>query len=194
MIPAGGMGHMKATVRLMASGVAILLLVAGFLLVVASANGDSKDMVPGAAGYIERQLPHLRVLPTNAAAKAVRSFLAKERPRQPSPFFCSGDFDGDGRPDAALLLREGSANALILTALHRLPDGGFKHYMLHRSLNQPTEPLEVYVTCEPPGRRRAVEGRDIRLRHGGILESFWGKGSVLYYFENGQYQRIGISD
>ncbi len=60
--------------------------------------------------YLRTRFPRLSVLTHDEATEENLGFATSEL-RQPSPFICFGDFDGNGLEDAAVLLRENPSHA-----------------------------------------------------------------------------------
>src|SRR5262245_13519765 len=73
---------------------------------------DAIKVEPALAGlsravsyYLRTQLPNLAALTGDDATEQNVRFATTEL-HQPSPFACTGDFDGDGREDVALVVRD----------------------------------------------------------------------------------------
>jgi len=150
------------------------------------------------AFYIHEKLPALSVLERRDATDDDWR-LAMER-GQPSAFFCTGDFDGNGLQDAALILRENGKGTLHLIAFHQVeitinPGGfvkrGYQHYEIGSAgVDLPRAPLaELSVSCNPPGTFQSVDG-DITL---GLKNASIMFGYSLYYFD-GAYMSLLVSD
>jgi hypothetical protein len=129
---------------------------------------------------------------------------------------CTGDFDGNGLPDAALELtnrRKGLPNRRarsLLVAFHQIAPGVFRPYVLETggdpSLNtnededRPDTFNDYSIEHKPRGARliydiphtRGDEG-EMRLKHDGIAE-YYGESEQVYYFSKGRYHYVDIAE
>lgn len=149
--------------------------------------------------YLRKRMAGWSVVKGTEADEAVQTYAAGEL-GQPSPFVCFGDFNGDGRQDAAVMLREQASGKVRLTAFHQIKvnssPGNFVSWSYH-----PYPVLErgpaaagswsdyTIVNCQDPGRFKASEGR-ITL----ILENHSISFGFSLYFFDGAYQSLAIAD
>lgn len=154
-----------------------------------------------ASYYLRTRLPNLVPLTRDDTSPENFRFATAEL-RQPSPFTCVGDFDGDGLEDVALVARDRTTQRIRLLALHQVTVnwnvGGLtsKSYNTHPIVESggPVAPGtkldELLVVCEKPGHFESVEGGvTLLLRHHSIRYGF-----SLYYFLGGRYRELTIGD
>jgi len=150
--------------------------------------------------YLRTHLPTLTPLtPDDATAENLR--FATAELHQPSPFACVGDFDGDGREDVALVVREQTTQRLKLLALHQvtvnwnvggLTSQSYTAYPIVEGSPMVTGTSldDLLVVCETPGRFESVDGSvTLGLHHSSIRFGF-----SLYYFLDGRYQELLVGD
>jgi len=125
------------------------------------------------------------------------------------PGFVSGDFDGDGRPDFAALLKIGEAGKVVDwdgRKLHETryafaiflanSDGG---YNLRRVIRfRDYSPLGMFIALQPPGTLQgpgdAQHRRTITLKRSGIERISCEKSSVVYYLSGQNVREFWTSD
>ncbi len=150
--------------------------------------------------YLRKRMAGWSVVKGTEAGESVQRYAAGEL-GQPSSFVCFGDFDGDGRQDAVVMLREQASGEVRLTAFHQIrvnsSPGNFVSWGYH-----PVPVLEMgrvapgnwsdytIVNCQEPGRFKAPEGRITLILENHSI-SF---GFSLYFFDGGAYQSLSISD
>lgn len=147
--------------------------------------------------YIREKLPDRVLLERDRAIAPVVQFLASRPIKQPSPFVCSGDFDGNGLTDLALLLRSSATGTLALVAFHQVARGVYAHITvadLPGISVRSADKIGLFVTCERPGKKRGVEGAVVYLKWAGVTLETWEKAAELFYFENGSYKSLVIGD
>ena len=150
--------------------------------------------------YLRTHLPTLTPLtPDDATAENLR--FATAELHQPSPFACVGDFDGDGREDVALVMRDQTTQKLKLLALHQvtvnwnvggLTSQSYTAYPIVEGgpMVAETKLDDLLLVCVTPGRFESVDGSvTLDLRHSSIRFGF-----SLYYFLDGRYQEMLIGD
>jgi hypothetical protein len=153
-----------------------------------------------ASYYLRLHWPNLVALaPDEATAENLR-FAATEL-HQPSPFTCVGDFDGDGREDVAVIVKDRTTQTLKLLTLHQvtvnwnvggLTSTTYQAYTIAEGghLTPESKFDDLLVVCEKPGRFESVDGGvTLDLRHHSIRYGF-----SLYYFVDGRYQELLIGD
>lgn len=119
------------------------------------------------------------------------------------PQHCSGDFDGNGAEDWALLLRRDAEVALV--ALHRRDGDGWAAHELRRfpfdaGLQRGYDGFTIYLTPRSPGTvaYRPAGGEEktgrLALEHEGIELHWAGKAGVLYHWTEGGYASVQTAD
>jgi hypothetical protein len=113
------------------------------------------------------------------------------------PFATTADFDGNGLPDIALLLRNRSRHWLLV-ALHQTRGGTFRPYRLDRWVEQ--NPRAVMVIRMLPagyaGFPFTTTGRQFHgfvIPHPGIIEEIPAEAGTLYYFRGGKYRHVSFN-
>ena len=120
------------------------------------------------------------------------------------PFACTGDFDGDGRTDAALLL-VGPRRRYLVAAFRQRPDGSFGAWRLTSGGDEDYEDasgkLALYIGREPRGMVGYVvaDGDDLRpatmrLAHDGIAVIWVNIAAQLFYVCRDRYRRVWTAD
>ena len=111
-----------------------------------------------------------------------------------SPGFIGADFNGDGIPDYAALLRfprrGSSAEWLVVFLGNR--DGGF-----HLRLLEKFDGLrdDLYIAMKAPGEVKPINSaRGVKLRMPGIARVALDRSRKLFYWQNGRFQRVVISE
>lgn len=110
------------------------------------------------------------------------------------PFYCQGDFNGDGLRDIALILlnkKDKSVGKLIV--FHRKGKKDYESFVLIEDFKYPTvhavvtqKPGEI-ITAAGKGYRSATGPKKIILRNDSI--NFWRyeSGGCVFHWENGEY-------
>jgi hypothetical protein len=111
-----------------------------------------------------------------------------------SPGFIGADFNGDSIPDYAALLRfprrGSSAEWLVVFLGNR--DGGF-HLRLLEKFDGFRD--DLYITMKAPGEIKPFNSaRAIKLRMPGIARVAVDRSRKLFYWQNGRFQRVAISE
>jgi hypothetical protein len=149
--------------------------------------------------YLRTRMAGWSVVEGTEADAAVQRYASGEL-GQPSSFVCFGDFNGDGRQDAAAMLRERASGKLRLTAFHQIKvnsnPGNIVSWSYHPytvTEMGPTAPGGwsdyTIVDCQEPGRFQAPEG-GITL----VLENHSISFGFSLYFFDGAYQSLVIAD
>lgn len=118
-----------------------------------------------------------------------------------APFICTGDFDGDGREDTAIVLQDRATGELRVIAFHqvtvtvnpgKLVTRDYQHYELTRT-GPAAGPLnldELAFACHGPGSFQSLDGKiSLALKNHSI--EF---GATVYYFDGSRYQSLVIGD
>jgi len=125
------------------------------------------------------------------------------QPRSRPLWMCTGDFDGDGLPEGALLLWK--ADLCRLGMLEKIADGEVSFHWLEPAPHPRTTPVITALASHPPGVVAYwQEGQDhtydktgrLDLVHQGVKVITWEKAAVMYYWddEGGRYRKIQTAD
>lgn len=125
----------------------------------------------------------------------------RERDLEPFvPFACTGDFDGNGLPDAGLLLKN-SRRQWLLVALHQSRPGTFRAYRIAPRRSSDRSPFDtpgkLYFFIEALPLRKYFPGliRPGRRGHRDGIHAVWvEEASTLFYFSGGHYRSLQTSD
>lgn len=129
----------------------------------------------------------------------VSDFISQRFPGA-KPNLISGDFDGDGEADFAMLIEHtnfdepGTAITHIMETLAFIKRGnGYTKYVLEEASG--ANPI-VYLTLAKKGSRgREFEsGKKFRYPNDSIGISFFEKAGGTYIFENGKFRYVNESD
>jgi hypothetical protein len=164
--------------------------------VVMNAGAPSVELSPALRQAVRRRWPGYRLPPAAAIPREAMEEMRQERPEARVPYAVIGDFNGDRRADAALLLRRG--RRALLVALHGTPDGRFDGRRLRRAAWSDG----LYITCQPPGRLEYNRYQGVTPAGAGTLTlpadgiRFNGVDSAaqVYYYVNGAYQQVELGD
>jgi len=120
-------------------------------------------------------------------AGATDEVLAALRPegRESAPFVCAGDFNGDGVPDVAAIVRDRRTHKLSLMAFHGTRGGDYQAVIvadLSQILLEPGKKIDQYLVCEKPGIFREPNGSERSVTTNSIVRAFEGKAAILYYW------------
>lgn len=158
-------------------------------------------------GLSKRLSYHLRtrfsqysVVPSSEATEENIRFAISEL-RQPSPFVCSGDFDGNGLRDTAVAVRETRTRKLVVLAFHQIRatirPGDFRtityqDYPVFEAgaVNSGVKLDRLVIICNQPGEFETVEKSvKLTLKNHSISSGFY-----LYFFVGDRYQSLLIAD
>jgi len=180
----------------------VLVAAAIWLLGVSGASAprrpDKAELIPESlATYLKESYPDLSILPKDRAIGELLQYFANEIKGQPSPFVCSGDFDGDGREDYALVLWDKARSGLKVHAFHQTAGHSYTTFLIQDmpGVIPGNNRTEVYIVCEPPQTKK-IHGRLVRLAHASITLGFYEKAADLYFFaqQSNRYKKISLSD
>jgi hypothetical protein len=159
-------------------------------------GAPSVELSPALRQAVRRRWPGYRLPPAAAIPREALEELRQERPEARVPYAVIGDFNGDRRADAALLLRRG--RRALLVALHGTPDGRFDGRRLLRAAWSDG----LYITCQPPGRleynryqgETPIGAGTLTLLADGIRFNAVDSAARVYYCVNGVYQQVELGD
>lgn len=156
---------------------------------------QARELIPQPLSvYLKERLPNFVPVRRGEAMKELLQYFGAEI-KQPSPFVCSGDFNGDGLEDFALVLRDKVAGTLNVVAFHQTERGRYVHFILEQTGKFPVdEKIALYIVCEKPGKKQRFDGPVFELKNDGITSGVFEKASELYYFDNGQYKSVITGD
>jgi len=139
----------------------------------------------GAQGLpLEGQLPAWAAKPWAAASAANRIELSAAV----NPFYQRGDFDGDGRPDLAILVREKSTGKIGILVLHRV--GKPTLLGAGRSFGNGGDDfawIDQWAVEERGTNRRRGDDSSIKPRSDTLWVAKEGSASALIYYRSGKY-------
>lgn len=115
---------------------------------------------------------------------------------EPEPWAVTADFNGDGVEDWSGLLRDPTGRLDLLVVYST--NGGMSHKVL-TPLGPDGDNLDAGVVLEPAGRIHGfpVDGDEIpqiTTTNPAVHLLYFGKASVLYYWEQGSFQEFVTSD
>jgi hypothetical protein len=172
--------------------------------VVSRADNASVIVAPALQRAIHQHFPGYAIPPMWAFDPDLIRYLSKESegPGTP-PQACVGDFDGNGRLDAALFLSN-QRQDWLLVAFHQTVHGSFQPYRLDywpsREVRRTDDGhVTLYLAKSPAGSTEGYIGRHdqsaaLRLKHDGITEGILETSSKLYFFRRGRYRHVWTSD
>jgi hypothetical protein len=162
--------------------------------VVMAGDTPSVELAPALRRAIRRECPGYRLRPAAAIETEALEELRLEHPEVRSPYAVSGDFNGDGRIDAALLLKRGSR--ALLVAFHAAPDGRYRSRVLQRGrwadglylLPQAPGPVE-YTAAQDESRATAAT---LTLPGPAVRFHPVDAGARVYFWDDGEYRAIEV--
>lgn len=150
--------------------------------------------------YIRAKFPSLVPLSSDDASPENVRFATTEL-GQPSPFICSGDFEGGHVEDTAIVMKDRTTGELRVMAFHQVNvtvnPGGFtkRDYRAYEVVK--AGPVaengkldELTIACNGPGSFESLDGSiTVTLKNYSIEFGF-----TEYYFDGGRYQSLVIGD
>lgn len=138
-------------------------------------------------------------LPGNAVARArygddQAAGLGKPNAKAQSQIVA--DFNGDGKPDWAGLVRtrKGAINLVVIYSKGRR----YRHALLQKNVGRTGDNLAVSVHVQKPGRIKGFPAkknpRSVRLVRPGIEFIYFEKSSVVFYWKERRFAEIWTSD
>lgn len=157
-------------------------------------------IAPAVEQALHRHFPGFRVTDFGDFSPDITSALTEREPKLFVPFACVGDFDGDGLPDVALLLKD-RRRYWLLVAFHQTYQGTFRPYRVEPWQSYRDQlidtPGKFYFFIEAlPLKKYAADA--LPLRHNdprdGIHMVWAESASRLFYFRKGRYRYLQTSD
>jgi len=162
--------------------------------VVTTEETPSVELSPALARAIRRDCPGYRLRPAAAITTEALEELRLEHPEVRSPYAVSGDYDGDGHTDAALLLKKGSRALLI--AFHAVPGGTYRGRVLARGRWVDG----LYLLPQPPGAVEYTAAKDeakataatLTLSAPGIRFHPVEAAARVFFWRDGRYRSVEV--
>ena len=150
---------------------------------------------PSMALALQDSLPDFKPVPRSDFHKSVLSWVATQDSLAHPLSVVVGDFDGDGRRDAAMMgtSRDTSATVMVLAG----SDRNSRLLYIHRPLRSVrTWPAETYLRFVRRGPLKVVGEMTIviPLRGDAVEVVGFEKGSVLYYLDGSMLREVITSD
>lgn len=160
------------------------------------AGTPSVELSPALRRAVRREWPGYRLRPAAAIRTEALEELRQEHPEVQSPYAVIGDYNGDDRADAALLLKNG--DRALLVALHATPKGRFEGHVLERGpwsdglylLSQPPGVIEYTVTRDQESAAAAT----LSLPGDAVRFHPVHAGARVYYWQEGRYRRVDAGE
>lgn len=155
---------------------------------VASSGSDDQR---GGLNNVLKQFPGFHLLKLQERDPDVRAFLVRHFPRS-DPSVVRADFNGDGNPDYALLLKDDKTGATKLVVLLCSADGQCKRaYETDETTYASLAYLKSVSTGSDVSQTDAIQGEPhpVKLRSSGIEVNYFEKGKVVLHW-NQKRQRM----
>jgi hypothetical protein len=165
----------------------LVLMVVLLRSVLASAS----DGHAGNISTVLTQYPGYHLLTLQERDPDLKAFLAQHFPKS-NPSVVRADFNGDGNPDYALLLKNDKTGAAKLVVLLCSADGQCKSvYDLDEATYASVAYLRPMSTGSKVSQTEAVPGNTppVKLRSTGIQVNYFEKGKVVLHW-NAKHQKI----
>lgn len=156
-----------------------------------SVLASASDGQAGDIGAILKQFPGYHVLTLQERDPSLTTYLAQHFPMA-NPSVVRADFNGDGTPDYALLLKDDKTGAAKLVVLLCSADGQCKSvYDLDVTTYSSVAYLRPMSTGSKVSQTEAVPGSTppVKLRSTGIQVNYFEKGKVVLHW-NAKRQKI----
>jgi len=156
-----------------------------------------------AVDLLRSRYPRWHILGTAGFDDAVIADVRRRFGDQAGPQHCGGDFDGNGLPDVALLIRPNEGAQVQLVALRQVKPnrwtlGELSSLDFGSGFQGGYSRFTRYITPRPPGQvtywSDGGKNKRLNLEHDGIEFSFYGKASVLYYWTGKGYAVVQTGD
>jgi len=140
--------------------------------------------------------PGYHLLALSERTAETKAFIHQHLPKD-NPSVVHADFDGDGHPDYAVLLRSNKSGATKLVVLLCSADQNCKSVFDREVTTSSSSPGELYLRPVPPGsvvsQTDAIDTKSYpapeRLNSTGIEVNYFGKATVVYYW-NRKHKKI----
>jgi hypothetical protein len=156
-----------------------------------SVLASASDGQAGDVGTILKQFPGYHVLALQERDPNLKAYLAQHFPKA-DPSVVRADFNGDGNPDYALLLKDDKTGSAKLVVLLCSADGQCKSvYDVDETTYASVAYLRPVSTGSKVSQTEAVPGNTppVKLRSTGIQVNYFEKGKVVLHW-NTKRQKI----
>jgi hypothetical protein len=147
--------------------------------------------------------PGWHIMGTSGFAPEVVASVQKHFGKAATPQHCSGDFDGNGLRDAALLIRENGGGGVKLIVLRQVKAGRWRADDLASSdlsggMQGGYSGFTIFITPRASGTitywaEQGPTGR-LDLEHDGVEWIFYGKAGMLYYWTGRDWGKVQTGD
>jgi hypothetical protein len=163
-------------------------------------------LAPALQRALQKHVPGFALPRLDEFDPEMLTYLRKAHKEPFAPFACTGDFDGNGLPDAALFVRD-RKDRWVFVAFHQAPNARFTPYRIHgggtpmRLLS--SDRVAEFIALQPKGRVRYLipvsdpvnlRPATMSLKHDGILFAWFETASHVYYFAKGKYRCVITGD
>lgn len=104
------------------------------------------------------------------------------------PFYCSSDFNGDGHPDHAVLLKD-CQGEILLYAILSISKNGYQSTLVDR-FNQLDDEVQLLIRVEKKGEWESITEKIYIPNDGISLDLLKESSSCSYYFKNDHFEKF----
>lgn len=134
--------------------------------------------------------PMLRGMYVYKSSRPDRAFLAGQ-----ALSAVIGDFNGDGLPDAALMGRTKTDEALLVVLSKGVRYEVVEIYKYPYKGGEAAGARESFLENIAPRKFKPnVEDKPLNLKHDGFIHGVFEKASSLYYYSNGKFLQYALTD
>lgn len=147
-------------------------------------SGDTTQTIPKSLiEFIQLNLSSLKIPSINDYKSTWKIFKDGNRP----PFYCSSDFNGDGKRDFGLLLMNDNSKLDLYAFMSK--ENGFKPIFIDR-LEKKQDSIEVSITIETKGLWESeADEEKINVISDGIYVHFFEESlGKAFYWKDGKFQ------
>lgn len=207
LLPLQGPGTARTTAWVLS--LSMLLLAGAHSERLVAAEGDGGGVPSEIRQYVTRQYPDYYLLQRGDLDQEMVVYLSRRQITK-HPEWTTGDFDGNGSLDYALLLTEKGQPICRVTVMVvlRQRGGSLQGLVLERaklpgaatSVGRPSvgiclsslrQGTEIVETSAVPGGK---EPKRVRLRADGVQLSFFERSAKVFYFEDGEFKSLWTAD
>ncbi len=130
--------------------------------------------------FVRNQLPEMQVPTTGDYIEGWESFIVGIN----LPYYCSGDYNGDGLKDHCLLLMKDSAQFFLYAFL--TADESYKTILIDK-IGRMTKEIEIVLSTEPRGEWESIE-ETVSVAFDGITLNLVEESNAWsYYWKNDRF-------